>query len=68
MATEVSVNLLVHDIRSVIFLQRRKRFNSLDYMTAYLYRNNPRHRGRETVTLGEIPFVKEEWSIKYDVM
>ena len=45
--------------------QRRKRFNSLDYMTAYLYRHNPNHKGREDVILDEIPFVKEEWSIKY---
>ena len=44
--------------------QRRKRFNPLDYLTAYLYRHNRKYGDREDVTLENIPFVKEEWAKK----
>lgn len=43
--------------------ERRKRFNPLDYLAEYLYRNNPRHSDRQGIKLEDIPFVQEEWKI-----
>ncbi|XP_003382859.1 PREDICTED: IQ domain-containing protein K-like [Amphimedon queenslandica] len=41
--------------------EKRKRFNSLDYLVEYLYKHNPRKDGRDEITLAKIPFVEEEW-------
>ncbi|XP_064406745.1 IQ domain-containing protein K-like [Halichondria panicea] len=43
--------------------ERRKRFNALDYLVEYLYRHNPNHHDRESLSLKDIPFVKEEWEV-----
>ncbi|XP_060074858.1 IQ domain-containing protein K-like [Ylistrum balloti] len=39
--------------------RKRTKFNALDFLTEYLYKNNPLHSGREDVQLEEIPFVKD---------
>ncbi|XP_050392089.1 IQ domain-containing protein K isoform X1 [Patella vulgata] len=41
------------------FERKRTKFNALDYITEYLYRNNKNVSGREDVILWDIPFVKE---------
>jgi len=42
--------------------QKRKRFNFLDYLVAYLYKNNHRHLDRNNIELKDIPFVKNKWA------
>lgn len=42
--------------------ERRKQFNPLDHLAEYLYRHNPRCKGREDTAFEDIPFVKEEWT------
>lgn len=42
-----------------VFERKRTKFNACDFITEYLYRNNPAHGGRSDTELGEIPFVKE---------
>lgn len=43
--------------------EKRKRFNPLDFLVEYLYKNNPRHSDRQDVKLEDIPFVQEEWKL-----
>ena len=63
--TEVLTTKLAEKIVNSL-LQRRKKFNPLDYLVMYLYTHNPLHPEREETTLQfqDIPFVKEEWDIK----
>ncbi|XP_065066067.1 IQ domain-containing protein K-like [Rhopilema esculentum] len=37
---------------------KRTKFNACDYLTEYLYNNNPRHTEREETSLWNIPFVQ----------
>lgn len=46
-------------------VQKRKRFNSLDYLVEYLYKHNPNKDGREEIEFNNIPFVQEKWKTKY---
>ncbi|KAF6023257.1 IQCK [Bugula neritina] len=43
------------------FERKRTKFNALDFITEYLYKNNSRHQSdeRKDMTLFDIPFVKE---------
>lgn len=43
------------------FERKRTKFNAGDFLTEYLYRNNPLHSGREEVCLADIPFVQDWW-------
>ncbi|KAI0236234.1 IQ domain-containing protein K [Lamellibrachia satsuma] len=44
------------------FERKRTKFNSLDFLTVYLYKYNPLHKGeRDVQELEDIPFVKEWW-------
>ncbi|XP_032233090.2 IQ domain-containing protein K [Nematostella vectensis] len=41
-----------------VFERRRTKFNACDFITEYLYRNNPRYDTRQEMTLEQIPFVQ----------
>jgi hypothetical protein len=43
--------------------RKRTKFNSIDFVTEYLYRFNPNKCGREDTTLCDIPFVKAWWNV-----
>eukprot|EP00794_Sanderia_malayensis_P009055 gene9055-10022_t len=43
---------------------KRTKFNACDYLTEYLYNNNPRHGNRERLGLWDIPFVQRINEIK----
>ncbi|CAI9723483.1 domain-containing k-like [Octopus vulgaris] len=41
------------------FVRKKTKFNCADFLTEYLYKNNPNYNDRQDVTLWDIPFVKE---------
>ncbi|GAB1598866.1 IQ domain-containing protein K-like [Argonauta hians] len=41
------------------FEKKKTKFNCSDFMTEYLYKNNPNYKDRQNITLRDIPFVKE---------
>lgn len=41
-----------------VFERRRTKFNACDFLTEYLFRNNPRYKDRRNVVLEDIPFVQ----------
>ncbi|XP_041363702.1 IQ domain-containing protein K-like [Gigantopelta aegis] len=41
------------------FERKRTKFNALDFITEYLYKNNPKYTDREESSLWDIPFVQE---------
>jgi len=44
---------------NLVFEKRRTKFNACDFLTEYLYNNNPTPKDREKQGLWDIPFVKE---------
>ncbi|XP_065659213.1 IQ domain-containing protein K isoform X2 [Hydra vulgaris] len=50
--------LLTHIQKNNILSKRRSRFNACDYISEYLYRNNPRYSNRADAFLEDIPFVQ----------
>ncbi|KAK3734550.1 hypothetical protein QZH41_010399 [Actinostola sp. cb2023] len=51
--------MLIAAKESKVFERRRTKFNACDFLTEYLYRNNPLHEDRVEVTLLDIPFVQK---------
>jgi len=43
---------------NLVFQKRRSKFNACDFLTEYLYNNNPKHAGRKYTGLWNIPFVQ----------
>ncbi|XP_014788355.1 IQ domain-containing protein K [Octopus bimaculoides] len=41
------------------FVRKKTKFNCADFLTEYLYKNNPNYNDRQDITLWDIPFVKE---------
>lgn len=52
-------HMLTSAKQNEVFERKRTRFNACDFITEYLYRNNPGHAERSDTELGDIPFVKE---------
>jgi len=50
--------------QNLVFERKRTKFNACDFITKYLYNNNPDSKEREKLDLWEIPFVKEILSRK----
>jgi len=53
--------MLVNAKKEKCFDRKRTKFNALDFITEYLYKNNTKHaeEDRQGMTLFDIPFVKE---------
>ncbi|XP_068672681.1 IQ domain-containing protein K-like [Montipora foliosa] len=51
--------MLIAAKENKVFERRRTKFNACDFLTEYLFRNNPRFRDRSHVLLEDIPFVQE---------
>ncbi|PAA76043.1 hypothetical protein BOX15_Mlig034415g3, partial [Macrostomum lignano] len=43
------------------FDRKRTKFNACDFLTEYLYANNPAHPERRGTRLADVPFVRDEW-------
>lgn len=50
--------MLIAAKENKVFERRRTKFNACDFLTEYLFRNNPKYRDRSNVTLEDIPFVQ----------
>jgi len=50
--------MLIAAKENKVFERRRTKFNACDFLTEYLFRNNPNYKDRSTVTLEDIPFVQ----------
>uniref|UniRef100_A0A0L8FN80 Uncharacterized protein n=1 Tax=Octopus bimaculoides TaxID=37653 RepID=A0A0L8FN80_OCTBM len=49
------------------FVRKKTKFNCADFLTEYLYKNNPNYNDRQDITLWDIPFVKEWLKDQYAV-
>ena len=49
--------------KNLVFERKRTKFNACDFLTEYLYQNNPKHKRREA-QLHNIPFVQKILSVK----
>lgn len=50
--------MLVAAKENKVFERRRTKFNACDFLTEFLFRNNPRYKDRSNVVLEDIPFVQ----------
>ncbi|XP_014671038.1 PREDICTED: IQ domain-containing protein K-like isoform X1 [Priapulus caudatus] len=50
--------LIRQAIEEKCFERKRTKFNGLDFLTEWLYRNNPRRTNHEDISLESIPFVR----------
>ncbi|XP_074638130.1 IQ domain-containing protein K-like [Acropora palmata] len=50
--------MLIAAKENKVFERRRTKFNACDFLTEYLFRNNPKFRDRAHIPLEDIPFVQ----------